>query len=165
MFEDQVQQCAQEARNKLRALRIRVPRTCIHVASWSPMAGYCAGVIRVPVWQGVRAYVDRAGFIRTFIHEYGHAYLMTYWDRLIRAGADTTFGDFNRPYPTKATLLRCRFDPRAPEGYVSAYAAAHPLEDFAETFAWVVRYRMKPARVDNEVLQAKLDFMRRVVRR
>lgn len=70
-------------------------------------------------------------------HEVGHYY----WDRLIAnsTGLDAfraLFGDETTPYPA---ALQAHYDQGPPEDWqsrhVSAYASAHPWEDWAETFA------------------------------
>ena len=70
-------------------------------------------------------------------HESGHYY----WDRLIRAGRSLApfrarFGDERADY---ATALRDYYAAGAPsdwqQRFVSAYASAHPWEDWAETWA------------------------------
>jgi hypothetical protein len=69
-------------------------------------------------------------------HEIGHYY----WDRLIKDGAieefRALFGDERRDY---GEALRAHYQNGPPpdwqEHYVSAYASAHPWEDWAETWA------------------------------
>ena len=72
-----------------------------------------------------------------FRHEVGHYY----WDRLIRDTGHvedfrTVFGDERADY---ATALKHHYEhgPRQgwQESYISAYAASHPWEDWAESFA------------------------------
>jgi hypothetical protein len=72
-----------------------------------------------------------------FRHEIGHHY----WDVLVRDGGRlasfrATFGDERDDY---AAALQRHYGERAPadwqERFVSAYAASHPWEDFAETWA------------------------------
>ena len=72
-----------------------------------------------------------------FRHEVGHYY----WDRLIAGRAllepfRELFGDERQDY---AQALKAHYDQGPPadwqEHYVSAYAAAHPWEDWAETWA------------------------------
>nr|WP_281384670.1 putative zinc-binding peptidase [Nitrospirillum iridis] len=72
-----------------------------------------------------------------FRHEIGHYY----WDRLVRdAGrldaARALFGDERQDY---GAALQRHYDQGAPadwqQTYISAYAASHPWEDFAETWA------------------------------
>jgi hypothetical protein len=72
-----------------------------------------------------------------FRHEVGHYF----WDVLVRDGGKTdafrsVFGDESRDY---AAALQAHYQNGAPpdwqQNYVSAYASAHPWEDFAETWA------------------------------
>ena len=72
-----------------------------------------------------------------FRHETGHYY----WDRLVRdrgklESCRAVFGDDERDY---GEALAAHYEKGAPadwpQNYVSAYAAAHPWEDFAETWA------------------------------
>lgn len=76
-----------------------------------------------------------------FRHELGHYY----WDRLIRddeerlTGFRATFGDERPDY--EEALKRHYAQPPAPdwqERHISAYAASHPWEDWAETWAHYV---------------------------
>lgn len=70
-----------------------------------------------------------------FRHEVGHYY----WDRLLKDGPDLPefrrlFGDETADY--SAALKRHYATTQPPnEDFISSYAAAHPWEDFAETFA------------------------------
>jgi hypothetical protein len=72
-----------------------------------------------------------------FRHEVGHYF----WDRLVRDGGKLEsvrafFGDERHDY---AAALKAYYDsgppPDWPGHYISAYATAHPWEDFAETWA------------------------------
>jgi hypothetical protein len=72
-----------------------------------------------------------------FRHEVGHYY----WDVLVRGTPElqrfrAVFGDETRGY---AEALRAHYAGSPPadhaDSYISAYAASHPWEDFAETFA------------------------------
>ncbi len=72
-----------------------------------------------------------------FRHEIGHFY----WDRLVRdagrlAPFRTLFGDERQDYQA---ALQHHYDngppPQWQDAYISAYATAHPWEDFAETWA------------------------------
>jgi len=72
-----------------------------------------------------------------FRHEVGHYY----WDRLVRDGGEpdsfrALFGDERADY---GAALQAHYDQGAPtgwqRGFVSAYATAHPWEDWAETWA------------------------------
>lgn len=71
-----------------------------------------------------------------FRHESGHYY----WQRLVTGAARTAFreifGDERQPYAEcLAGHYRDGPPPTWPEQYVCAYAACHPLEDFAECWA------------------------------
>jgi hypothetical protein len=72
-----------------------------------------------------------------FHHEIGHYY----WDALVRGSRETEFrnlfGDHNAVPYAEAMRAYYQNGPPAgwPQSYISAYAAAHPWEDFAETFA------------------------------
>jgi hypothetical protein len=75
-----------------------------------------------------------------FRHEIGHYY----WDRLVKEGGQlaefrSIFGDEREDY---SGALKRHHEAGPPDDwnthYVSAYAAAHPWEDFAETFAHFV---------------------------
>ncbi|MEC7296679.1 MAG: putative zinc-binding metallopeptidase, partial [Pseudomonadota bacterium] len=73
-----------------------------------------------------------------FRHEIGHYY----WDLLIKdqdeAASIRVFGDHN--HPTYGDALEQYYQQGAPADwptrFISAYAAMHPWEDFAETFAF-----------------------------
>ncbi len=72
-----------------------------------------------------------------FRHEIGHYY----WDRLVRdVPADLArfrqlFGDETTDYAEALQRHYASKEPYDAESFVSAYASAHPWEDFAETFA------------------------------
>jgi hypothetical protein len=72
-----------------------------------------------------------------FRHEIGHYF----WDRLVQKGGRLTdfreiFGNENRSYPAALQLYYNNGPPPVWQGnFVSAYAASHPWEDFAETWA------------------------------
>jgi hypothetical protein len=72
-----------------------------------------------------------------FRHEIGHYF----WDRLVKDGPRLSefrrlFGDESQDY---AAALRCHYSSgphyNYADSFISAYASAHPWEDFAETFA------------------------------
>lgn len=70
-----------------------------------------------------------------FRHEIGHYY----WDRLVRDGDSLSefrelFGDESTDY-SAALKRHYAAGPQVHEDFISSYAAAHPWEDFAETFA------------------------------
>ncbi len=107
-------------------------------------------------------------------HETGHYY----WDMLVRDGGRldecrALFGDDSQDYgEALARYYRDGPEPDWQERAVSAYATAHPWEDFAESFAhylhimdtlemasaFGVRLRPRAARANTEGLIAALDF-------
>jgi hypothetical protein len=111
-----------------------------------------------------------------FRHEIGHYY----WERLVRRADDggavldgfrALFGDERQDY---AAALQRHYDAGAASGwqenYVSAYAAVHPWEDFAETWAHYMHIvdtletaaafglRVKPRISRGEELGVRVDF-------
>jgi hypothetical protein len=107
-----------------------------------------------------------------FRHEIGHYY----WDRLVRDGKylepfRKLFGDETRDY---AEALQTYYAKGAPEAwwndFVSAYASAHPWEDFAETWAHYLHIadtlemagsygiQVNPAVTEDPALSAKVDL-------
>jgi hypothetical protein len=111
------------------------------------MTGHCEGVITLNIAEAddaerVRRRVALHEPYRTLLghlrHESGHYY----WDRLIRDGGRT--GDFRRMFGDESqdygqALSAHYASGGAPAGWqanhVSAYATAHPWEDWAETWA------------------------------
>jgi hypothetical protein len=106
-----------------------------------------------------------------FRHEIGHHY----WDLLVDgtpalARFRTLFGDYSADY---GAALKAYYETGAPQGWwqthISAYATAHPWEDFAETFAHYLHIvdtvemaaafgvRARP-RTDDASLALKVDF-------
>jgi hypothetical protein len=111
------------------------------------MTGHCAGVITLNVVEAddterVRRRVQLHEPYRTLLghlrHESGHFY----WDRLVAGQGRTAsfrevFGDERADY---AAALQQHYDAGTPpadwrDRHVSAYATAHPWEDWAETWA------------------------------
>ncbi len=107
-----------------------------------------------------------------FRHEIGHFY----WDRLVRDSAylepcRALFGDDRADY---AEALKTHYSrpplPGWQENFVSIYAASHPWEDFAETWAHYLHIvdtletassfglRIRPKVSRDEMLQANIDF-------
>jgi hypothetical protein len=110
------------------------------------LTGHCSGIVTLNVEEADDLIRERIrermhepyrtllGHLR---HEIGHYY----WDRLIGASAwlsgfHEVFGDEKRDY---AAALQQHYQHGAPadwpEHYVSAYASAHPWEDWSETWA------------------------------
>ena len=110
------------------------------------MTGHDNGVITIALAEADPAEVERRRseldepyrtVLGHFRHEIGHHY----WDVLVRDGGRlgafrATFGDERQDY---AEALQRHYRQKAPpdwrDTFVSAYAAAHPWEDFAETWA------------------------------
>jgi hypothetical protein len=111
-----------------------------------------------------------------FRHEVGHYY----WERLVRRAGDNSgtmatfrnlFGDERQDY---SESLKKHYDDGPPagwqDGYVSAYAAVHPWEDFAETWAHYMHIvdtletanafglRVKPRISRGDELGVRVDF-------
>lgn len=107
-----------------------------------------------------------------FRHEVGHHF----WDLLVYAGGyldafRTLFGDERQDY---AAALQAHYAHGAPQDwptrYISAYAAAHPWEDFAETWAHylhmvdtleiarAVGMSVDPMVAEDDSLAAEVDF-------
>lgn len=111
-----------------------------------------------------------------FRHEVGHYY----WERLVRRAGDNSetmasfrnlFGDERQDY---SEALKRHYESGPPagwqDGYVSAYAAVHPWEDFAETWAHYMHIvdtletanafglRVKPRISRGEELGVRVDF-------
>jgi hypothetical protein len=116
----------------------------VHLPTAPGVTGHRPGRITLDLREVGDAYREslRAGFgerERTVLghlrHEVGHHY----WRLLIEVGGIVDefrhlFGDERADY--QEALRTYYADPPSdrPDGYVSAYAAAHPLEDWAETF-------------------------------
>jgi hypothetical protein len=110
------------------------------------LTGHTSGVITINVAEADDAERERRRMAvhepyRTLLghmrHEIGHYY----WDRLVKGSAAIGafrdyFGDEQRDY---AAALSAHYDDGPPadwqERFVSAYASAHPWEDWAETWA------------------------------
>jgi len=107
-----------------------------------------------------------------FRHEVGHYY----WDRLVRDGGRLEqfrdcFGDETQDY---AEALQTYYTDGPPvdwrDRFVSAYASAHPWEDFAETWAHFLHIvdtlemagsfglRVKPVVTRDQAYRAEVDF-------
>ncbi|MBB4198942.1 hypothetical protein CCR94_15710 [Rhodoblastus sphagnicola] len=107
-----------------------------------------------------------------FRHEIGHYY----WDLLVRDGGPLAefralFGDERGDYDQALQAYYANGAPRGwRESFISAYATAHPWEDFAETWAHYMHIvdtletacsfgiSLKPRHVANDHLEAAVDF-------
>ena len=148
---------------------------------FKPLTGHADGVITMNIAEADDAERE---FRRTqmgepyrtllghFRHEIGHYY----WDKLVRDGGRldafrVLFGDETEDYDA---ALRRHYDtgplPGWQVNFISAYAVAHPWEDFAETWAHYTHIvdaletarafgiSIKPRAADSEVLSTELDF-------
>jgi hypothetical protein len=145
------------------------------------MTGHDEGVVTIALAEADSAEMEKRraelaepyrSLLGHFRHEVGHHY----WDILVRDGGRldacrAAFGDDTQDY--EAALKRHYADGAPadwPQRFVSAYAASHPWEDFAETWAHYLHIvdtletasafglRVKPP-IDREgAHSAKLDF-------
>ncbi|MFW5832800.1 MAG: zinc-binding metallopeptidase family protein [Pseudomonadota bacterium] len=110
------------------------------------MTGHAEGVVTINVAEadpveGLRRREQLDELYRTVLGHFRHEVAHYFFDRLVRdtpvhAAFRERFGDERADYA--AALQRHYEDGPAPDWqsrHVSAYAAAHPLEDWAETFA------------------------------
>lgn len=159
MIESRLRAAVDDVRRHLARLGIDIPAP-VHCRMWLPLAKHGEGAVFLPIWHAART---SAGLRHTLLHEFGHALLRQRWNELAFDAAKV-FGDFGRPYPGHPALLLSRLSGAGPD-HVSGYARAHPEEDFAETFAWVVQHDLDPPSAKGRVLQRKLRFMVRVLSR
>ncbi len=117
----------------------------VHVPGVRGITGHAGGVVTLDLAEAddlhrhrLRRELDEP--YRTVIghlrHEIGHFY----WHRLVGESNDLVefrrlFGDERADYATALERHYGRSTETPPAEHVSAYAAAHPLEDWAETFA------------------------------
>jgi hypothetical protein len=111
-----------------------------------PLTGHLNGLIVINIAEADDAERERRRVnlhepYRTLLGHLRHETAHYYWDRLIAngkwlAGFRKLFGDENADY---AAALKHHYEKGAPpdwqERHVSAYAASHPWEDWAETWA------------------------------
>jgi hypothetical protein len=110
------------------------------------VTGHAQGLITINIAEAddaerERARQDMAEPYRTLLGHFRHEVGHYYWERLVRDGPGlewfrTMFGDERQDYG--ACLERHHSEGPPPdwqERFVSAYASAHPWEDFAETWA------------------------------
>lgn len=153
MIEARLRAAVDEVRHHFARLGINITAP-VHCRMWLTLAKHGEGAVYLPIWHAART---SAGLRHTLLHEFGHAYLRQRWNELA-LGASKVFGDFGRPYPGHPALLLSRLGGAGPN-HVSGYARSHPLEDFAETFAWVAEHDLDPPSAKSRVLQRKLRFM------
>ena len=95
-----------------------------------------------------------------FRHEAGHYYFDLMLDDELRAAARHLFGDESVAYD-EALRSHYREGPRPgwEQNYITAYASAHPAEDWAETFAhWLhIRSALETAEANGLISVSDLD--------
>ncbi|MBJ3776875.1 zinc-binding metallopeptidase family protein [Acuticoccus mangrovi] len=110
------------------------------------LTGHADGLITINIAEGddaerERRRTDMGEPYRTLVGHFRHEIGHYYWDRLVRDGGPldafrALFGDERIDY---GEALQRHYAEGAPfdwaDNYISTYAAAHPWEDFAETFA------------------------------
>lgn len=110
------------------------------------MTGHASGIITLALAEAddierERRRLEMNEPYRTLLGHFGHEIGHYYWDILVRDGGKLTacrevFGDDTIDY---AVALRKHYESATPadweDRYVSAYAASHPWEDFAESWA------------------------------
>lgn len=94
-----------------------------------------------------RRYVERRdeiswpGLVGLIAHELGHSFMFHHWRFARSSRFRRAFGDVDKPYrgvDESWVSFRKRSLSKNPRRHVTAYAATHPLEDFAETFRFYV---------------------------
>jgi hypothetical protein len=145
------------------------------------MTGYANGLITInlaeaddPERERQRQDMDEA--YRTLLGHFRHEIAHYYWDRLVAASPNLeefrkVFGDEQQDYVGGLQRHYSQGPERGwPERFVSAYASAHPWEDFAETFAHYFHMvdtletanafglSMEPKLEKGAELAAKIDF-------
>lgn len=96
----------------------------------------------------------------TFYHELGHAFCELY--QLSKSKeVRKVFGNFNKPYPEDGKFDDCPEELNP--GFITVYAQAHPEEDVAECFSYLMRNRNQiNHRFDYKVTK-KLQFLASVI--
>ena len=110
------------------------------------MTGHSSGLIQINIAEADDAERERRRSImrepyRTLIGHFRHEIGHFYWDLLVKDGGriaafSEVFGDPAQNYETALTTYYANgAPPDWQQTYISAYASAHPWEDFAETWA------------------------------
>lgn len=119
------------------------------------------GVVRT-LMTPIRFLLDRPTDAEySLAHELGHAFF--YKKRLQRLkGAQELFGDFDQEYfGTKGMVLTALTTMR--DGYVTIYAKSHPLEDFAECFAFLILNHNEVPSWARGTVKTKMEYIKRRV--
>lgn len=113
----------------------------------------------------VRHSLDRTSLL---FHELGHFFLEVHHGKLVSArGFSKHFGDRDEPYDSiLLNVPGLRHLPSEHEGFVSRYAEVHPEEDWAESFATVMKFVHKCRDLEltgDRILDAKLLFIEKAI--
>ncbi|HET9646109.1 MAG TPA: putative zinc-binding metallopeptidase [Burkholderiaceae bacterium] len=134
------------------------------------MTGHCRGIITINLEEAddavrERIRVDMGEPYRTLLGHFRHEIGHYYWYRLI-AGTDwqaecrQLFGDERVDYDA---ALRTNYNTGPPHGwrtrFISAYASAHPAEDWAESWAHYLHVRDTLDTADSAGIEASADHL------
>ncbi|MEW6643236.1 MAG: putative zinc-binding peptidase [Pseudomonadota bacterium] len=145
------------------------------------MTGHDSGLITLAIAEADDAERERRRSLmgepyRTLLGHFRHETGHYFWDRLVRDRNDqdafrAVFGDETRSYPDALEAYYSKGPPADWQAhFVSAYASAHPWEDFAETWAHYLHIidtmemarafnlRVEPRIDDSGQLDATIDF-------
>ncbi|MGO4713988.1 zinc-binding metallopeptidase family protein [Bradyrhizobium sp. 2TAF24] len=145
------------------------------------MTGHDSGLITLAIAEADDAERERRRSLmgepyRTLLGHFRHETGHYFWDRLVRDRNDldafrAVFGDDTRSYPDALQAYYSEGPPTDWQAhFVSAYASAHPWEDFAETWAHYLHIidtmemarafnlRVEPRIDDSGQLEATIDF-------
>jgi hypothetical protein len=145
------------------------------------MTGHLDGVITINLAEADDAEREKQRgameeLYRTLLGHFRHEIAHYYWDRLVRDDGSIdefreVFGDERANYGEALKRHHAEGPPADwPSHFVSAYASAHPWEDFAETWAHYFHIvdtletarafgvRMQPRAKSAEALEASVDF-------
>ncbi len=121
--------------------------------------GYETGHIYIPAFVLSQDFRQKRGSLRNIIrHEYGHAFAHHYPELIIYSEKfEAVFGgNYYSDVPSEMEH----------EAYISKYAKAMPMEDFAETFMVFVRRKgIIPAKISNTKLKNKWAFIAKQIKR
>lgn len=120
------------------------------VPLWDKALGYNEGVIYIPSYAPVDAYVPGGTLVDTIRHEFGHAWAWYDSDLFAKKWFRDTFDlDYGDEWEFGKDLYKLfsKYEDKAfqyspyYENFVSSYALFAPYEDFAETFMYYLKYR------------------------
>ncbi|MEO6833520.1 MAG: putative zinc-binding metallopeptidase, partial [Chitinophagaceae bacterium] len=119
--------------------------------------GYHESAIYIPRWVVVQPWIfGEKTCIRDIIrHEYAHAFQECYPKKIKPRAFEKVFG--GSYYNPDAKDFR-------PKAYVSKYAASMPMEDFAETFMYFLKYKGNcPRQFNRPIIQRKWQYINQLL--